>query len=81
MDIWLLLCMVYVTLATFQYALLIAIRFNKGRKIREVDRMWDATNDKVEKCNKIDRVSLILFVGSYLVTVVMYFIFCLCHPD
>ena len=79
MDIWLLLCMLFVTLATFEYALLIAIRFNKGRKI--VDRMWDATESKVEKCNKIDRVSLIVFVGTYIGTVLMYFIFYICHPD
>ena len=71
--------MLFVTLATFEYALLIAIRFNKGRKI--VDRMWDATENKVEKCNKIDRVSLIVFVGTYLVTVVVYFIFYICHQD
>ena len=71
--------MLFVTLATFEYALLIAIRFNKGRKI--VDRMWDATENKVEKCNKIDRVSLIVFGGTFLVTVVIYFIFYICHPD
>ena len=71
--------MLFVTLATFEYALLIAIRFNKGRKI--VDRMWDATENKVEKCNKIDRVSLIVFVGTYIGTVLMYFIFYICHPD
>ena len=70
--------MLFVTLATFEYALLIAIRFNKGRKI--VDRMWDATESKVEKCNKIDRVSLIVFGGTFLVTVVIYFIFYICHP-
>ena len=79
MDIWLLLCMLFVTLATFEYALLIAIRFNKGRKI--VDRMWDATESKVEKCNKIDRVSLTVFGGSFLVTVVIYFTFYMSHPD
>ena len=58
---------------------MIAIRFNKGRKI--VDRMWDATENKVEKCNKIDRVSLIVFVGTYLVTVVIYLIFYIFQPD
>ena len=33
MNVWLLVCMMFVTLVTFEYAILLAIRFGKENKI------------------------------------------------
>ena len=70
MDIWLLLCMMCVALATFEYAVMLAIRFGKGKKINPEG---GAIGKKEEKCNKVDRISLRLFLGIYILTVGSYF--------
>ena len=70
MDIWLLLCMMFVAFATFEYALLLAIRFGKGRMLNAEEIAFE---DKEDKCNKVDTTSLRLFIGTYILTVVAYF--------
>ena len=70
MDIWLLLCMLFVALATFEYAVMLAIRFGKAKKIHA--KMGTKEN-KEEKCNKMDRISLGIFMGMYILTVGSYF--------
>ena len=71
MDIWLLLCMTFVTLATFEYALLLAILFDKREKIHFE---MGTTEMKARTCNKVDRISFILFVGTYILTIIAYFV-------
>ena len=69
MDIWLLLCMLFVALVTFEYAILLSILFGKGKKIN----MKGSIENKQGKCNKVDKMSLIMFVGIYILTVGTYF--------
>ena len=63
MNVWLLVCMMFVTLVTFEYAILLAIRFGKGNKIIVKGR----------KCSQIDKISLRISVGLYVLTVGAYF--------
>ena len=66
--------MIFVASAIFEYAILLAIRFDKGRKING----WLEESDKKEKenrCNKIDKVSLSVFLCIYTHVVVEYFLF------
>ena len=72
MDIWLLLCMIFVASAIFEYATLLAIRYDKGRKING----WlEVSEDKQDKCNKIDKLSLTVFLCIYVHVVAAYFLF------
>ena len=69
MDVWLLLCVLFVALATFEYAILLSIRFGKGKK-RNVKASREG---KQEKCYKMDNMSLRMFVGIYILAVATYF--------
>ena len=71
MDIWLLLSMVFVALAIFEYAILLAIRFGKG-KDEEIEMY--AEENKVRTCYRVDRISLRVFVGAYILAVCAYFV-------
>ena len=70
MDIWLLLCMLFVGSAIFEYAVMLAIRFGKQKKnlIEKGDK-----ENREELCNKVDGISLWLFMGIYVVAVGFYF--------
>ena len=70
MDIWLLLSMMFVASAIFEYAVLLAIRFGKNWKINEEK---NAQKKKEHKCYKVDRISLKMFIGTYIFAVVTYF--------
>ena len=70
MDIWLLLCLLFVALVTLEYAILLAVRFGNGRRVHE-KRI--AKENKGNECNKMDRISLRLFTGIYVFTVGSYF--------
>ena len=72
-EIWLLLCMMFVASAIFEYAVLISIRFDKRKQI-DSESVATATRNKVETCNKVDRISLLMFVGIYILTVGAYFV-------
>ena len=65
MDIWLLLCMLFVALTIFEYAVMLGIRFGKQKKS-------DKANQE-EICNKMDRISLWLLMGMYVLAVGFYF--------
>ena len=71
MDIWLLLSMMFVALAIFQYAVLLAIRFRKAERIH-VKMERGATKKKVQ-CRKMDSISLKVFMGLYILAVGSYF--------
>ena len=70
MDIWLLLCMLFVALAIFEYAVMLAIRFGKRKK--NLIEKGDQEN-REELCNKVDGISLWVFMGFYVLAVGSYF--------
>ena len=70
MDIWLLLSMMFVASAIFEYAVLLAIRFGNNWKINE---QKNAQKKKEQKCYKVDRISLKMFIGTYIFAAVTYF--------
>lgn len=69
MNVWLLVCMMFVASVTFEYAILLAIRFGKGNKITAKG----GAENKGGKCSKVDKISLRMFVGIYVLTVGAYF--------
>ena len=69
-DIWLLLSMIFVALATFEYAVLLAIKFGKQSEGSKKDVGGKKRN---EKCCKIDRYALRVFTAAYSVSVFTYF--------
>ena len=70
MDIWLLLCMLFVALAIFEYAVMLAIRFGKRKK--NLIEKGDQEN-REELCNKVDGISLWIFMGIYFLALGSYF--------
>ena len=70
MDIWLLLSMMFVAFAIFEYAVLLAIRFGKSRKIN--GEKGASRNEEI-KCNKVDRMALRMFLGTYIFVAATYF--------
>ena len=70
MDIWLLISLLFVAFVTLEYAILLAVRFGNGRRIHEKNVAKE--NNGIE-CNKMDRISLKLFTGIYILTVGSYF--------
>ena len=54
MNVWLLVCMMFVASVTFEYAILLAIRFGKGNKITAKG----GAENKGGKCGKVDKISL-----------------------
>ena len=70
MDIWLLICLLFVALVTLEYAILLAVRFGNGRRI---NKKRNAKENKGNECNKMDRISLRLFMGIYVLTVGSYY--------
>ena len=71
MDIWMLLCMFFVASAQFEYAMQLTISFGKMKK--NGTRAGKEGKTKVEeKCRKIDRYALKIFLGVYILTVGAY---------
>ena len=66
MDVWMLVCMLFVASAQFEYAVQLKIRFGKRNKI-------GSGGQKEERCRKIDRHALFIFMGTYIVIVGAYF--------
>ena len=74
MDVWLLLCKLFVALALFEYSVLLAIRFRKQNKIAADGMMGDTNNILAEiKCHKIDRYALRAFLALFAITMGTYF--------
>ena len=72
MDVWMLICMIFVGLAKFEYAIQLKIRFGSMSKINtDGDK-----NSKIkieEKCRKIDRYALIILSSLYALTAGCYY--------
>ena len=67
LDKWLLLSMLTVVMATFEYGVLLAIRF--GGK----DRINNRKRNIEGKCNKIDHCAFMLFITIYTIATGTYF--------
>ena len=61
LDIWLLMCMLFVATATFEYAMLLLIRYGRRLKL------------DVGKVEKVDRYAIMGFMGIYILTDSTYF--------
>ena len=72
MDSWLLLCQLFVALATFEYAVLLGVKFGRQDKAR-VGEKNHCQKMADEKCRKIDRYALRLFFGLHTLAVAVYF--------
>ena len=72
MDIWMFICMIFVGLAKFEYAMQLKIRFGAISKIN-VDEDKKRKNTAEEKCRKIDNYALRIFLGLYVLTVGLYY--------
>ena len=80
MDIWLLLSMMFVALAVFEYAILLGIRFGNGKKI-QIKRGAKENKEMALLCKCADRVSLRMFMGIYILIVGSYFITVATHNN
>ena len=67
-----LLCMIFVAAAQFEYAVQLKIRFGNIRKIAANVGKEDKTRAE-EKGRKIDRYALKIFLVAYILTVGAYF--------
>ena len=64
--------MLFVALATFEYAILLAIRYGKQHNKTKVAKTgYDKSGG--EKCFKIDRFALRAFIAIYVIVVGTYF--------
>ena len=74
MDIWLLICMLFVALALFEYAIMLTIRFGKQDKNRSANKKGTKEDIIAEMmCRRIDRFALRVFLAAHVATVSTYF--------
>ena len=73
MDFWFLLCMMFVALAMFEYAILLAIKYGKQNK-KFVDNRQVSDEWAVIKCHKIDFYALRIFTVVYALAGGTYFL-------
>ena len=64
--------MLFVAFATFEYAILLAIRYGKQHNKTKGAKAGDNRKGG-EKCHKIDRLALRAFIAIYVIVVVAYF--------
>ena len=72
MDIWMFICMIFVGLAKFEFAMQLKIRFGAISKIHAEDDAERNTKAE-EKCQKIDSFALKIFLVLYVLTVGFYY--------
>ena len=72
LDIWLLICMLFVATATFEYAMLLLIRYGKRLKL-DVGTKGKKHGKAAATIVKVDRYALRAFIGIYVLTVGIYF--------
>ena len=77
MDAWFLICMLFVAMAMFEYAILLAIKFGKQNRIAD-NKSAAEEKRRQEKCRMIDLYVLRAFIGAYALTICTYF-FCTLH--
>ena len=72
MDVWLLLCMLFVASALFEYAILLAIRYGKQNKVSAKIMGKEEEAAAIQKCLKLDRYALRVFITLHVVKVCTY---------
>ena len=72
LDIWLLLCMLFVGFTIFEYAMCLAIRFGKQNRIG-AEKLATYYRKAEDRCRAIDRYALRVFIGVYVMSVAAYF--------
>ena len=72
MDNWMLICMAFVALAQFEYAIQLYIRFGNASMISTVGEK-QRTAKSEGKCRKIDRYAMRIFLVVYIITVAAYY--------
>ena len=73
MDFWFLICIIFVAMALFEYAILLAIKFGKQNKVN-ANRKGEKKDKMAEaKCCMIDRHALRVFAALYGAIVGIYF--------
>ena len=72
MDAWMFICMLFVAMAKFEYAIQLKIRFGTLNKIGNKDEK-DCNTKTEERCRKIDKFALRLFIAMYILTLGVYF--------
>ena len=72
MDAWLLMCMLTVGLAIFEYAICLATKFGKQRKTK-INAKDHENAAAAQRCRKIDRFALRSFSVAYNLSVATYF--------
>ena len=75
MDIWMFICMIFVALAKFEYAVQLKIRFGTINKISSDVGGNETDTGTEEKCRKIDHYALRILFFVYIMTVASYFYF------
>ena len=72
MDTWLLLCMIFVALALFEYAFQLAIRYREKTRGNKND-IEEHEKASKRRCLTIDRWALRIFAGLYILVIGTYF--------
>jgi hypothetical protein len=73
MDIWLLSCMGFVSLALLEYAALLWIKYDRGD---EKNKIKCATKKEVDKrCRRLDKLALVLFIVANALFNLCYWIY------
>ena len=72
LDIWMLICMIFVAAAQFEYAVQLKIRF--GNMTKTGTNVGKGGNTRAEeKCRKVDSYALKIFLVAYIIIVGGYF--------
>ena len=74
MDTWLLLCMIFVALALFEYAFQLALRY-QGKARGKKEDIEEREKASKQRCLAIDRWALRIFTGLYILVIGSYFYF------
>ena len=64
LDVWSIGCILFVTMALFEYALILNVRFNSP----ECDERLKA------RCHRLDSAASIVSISLYMIFVIIYFV-------
>ena len=73
LDIWMLICMIFVAAAQFEYAMQLKIHFGDMSQISD-SIVQEKKKSARGKCRKVDRYALKIFLAAYILTVGSYFL-------
>ena len=72
LDVWMLICMMFVAAAQFEYAVQLKVRFGNMSKIgSDVSQEGETLSER--KCRKVDNYALKVFLLAYVLTAAAYF--------